>query len=203
MEAAITRALATHSFTAIDFETANELRSSACAIGVVQVREGQITDTYQTLLRPRQVRVSGINYSVHGIAEADLHGAPTLAEVWEVLRPHLHEQLVVAHNSAFDVSVLEHSCRDFGLPVPLFHCMCSVKLAKAAWPHLERHRLNHLADYFGLPLNHHDALSDAVACAEVTLRALRSGLAFPFSFKQRELTAGLAARLSKQDRVRA
>jgi|SRR6476661_2029225 len=203
MQAAITRALTNLDFTAIDFETANELRSSACAIGVVQVRGGEITDSYYTLLQPRQVRVSGINFSVHGISEAELHDAPTLAEVWPRLLPHLQGQLVVAHNSAFDVSVLDHSCRDFDLAMPSFHSMCSVKLAKAAWPYLERHRLNHLAAHFGLALNHHDALDDARVCAEVTVRAFRSGFPFPLCFKQRELTAGLAARVNKLRRVRA
>ena len=197
MQAAITQALSTLSFTAIDFETANERRASACAIGVVQVRGGRLTECWHTLLRPRELRVDWRNQQVHGIAEADLHDAPTLADVWPRLLPYLHGQLVVAHNSAFDVSVLEHTLRDHDLAVPPFHCLCSVKLAKAAWPQLERHRLNHLADFFGLELQHHDALSDARACAEITLRALRSEVAWPFCFKQRELTAGLARRLAK------
>jgi DNA polymerase-3 subunit epsilon len=197
MEAEITQALAGLNFTAIDFETANERRESACAVGVVRVRGGQIVDSFQTLLRPRVLRVDWRNQQVHGIAEADLHDAPTLADAWAEILPYLHRQPVVAHNSAFDVSVLEHSCRDFGLPIPAFHCLCSVKLAKVAWPHLERHKLNVVAEYFGIPLNHHDALSDARACAEITVRALRSDTALPLCFKQRELTAGLARRAAK------
>jgi DNA polymerase-3 subunit epsilon len=197
MQAEITRALADLNFTAIDFETANERRSSACAVGVVRVRGGQIVETYQTLLRPRELRVDWRNQQVHGIAEAELHDAPSIADVWHELLPYLHRQPVVAHNSAFDVSVLEHSLRDFGVPVPAFHCLCSVKLSKVAWPHLERHRLNNVAEYFNIPLNHHDALSDARACAEITVRAFRSGTALPLCFKQRELTAGLAARAAK------
>ena len=197
MQAAITQALADLSFTAIDFETANERRASACAVGVVQVRNGRITDTFQTLLRPRELRVDWRNQQVHGISEADLHGAPSLADVWPQLLPYLYQQPIVAHNSAFDVSVLEHTLRDHGLEVPPFHCLCSVKLAKACWPHLERHRLNHLAAFFGLELQHHDALSDARACAEITLRALRAGRALPLCYQQRELTAGLARRLAK------
>ena len=198
MQAEITQALASLNFTAIDFETANERRESACAVGVVRVRGGQITDTYATLLRPRVLRVDWRNQQVHGISEADLHDAPTLAEVWPALLPYLHRQPVVAHNSAFDVSVLEYGCRDFGLPIPLFHALCSVKLARVCWPQLERHRLNYVAEYFNIPLNHHDALSDARACAEITARAFRSGTPLPLCFKQRELTAGLAARAARQ-----
>ena len=197
MEAAITHALAGLDFTAIDFETANERRSSACAVGVVRVRGGLIVETYQTLLKPRELRVDWRNQQVHGIAESELRNAPTMADVWPELFPYLHRQPVVAHNSAFDVSVLEHTLRDFDLPIPAFHALCSVKMSKVCWPHLERHKLDHVAGYFGIPLNHHDALSDARACAEITVRALRSGTPLPLCFKQRELTAGLAARAAR------
>ena len=197
MQAEISQALANLSFSAIDFETANERRDSACAVGVVRVRDGRITETYATLLRPRVLRMDWRNQQVHGISAAELHDAPSLADVWAQLLPYLHQQPVVAHNSSFDVSVLEHSCRDFGLPIPAFHALCSVKLAKACWPHFERHKLDHVAKQFGIPLSHHDALSDARACAEITVRALRSGTALPLCYRQRELTAGLAARVAR------
>ena len=197
MEAAITRALAALDFTAIDFETANEQRSSACAVGVVRVRGGRIVETFETLLRPRVLRMDWRNQQVHGIAEEALHDAPTLADVWPQLLPYLEGQAVVAHNSAFDMSVLDWTCRDFDLPIPTLHCLCSVKMAKVVWPHLERHKLNYVAAHLGLTLNHHDALSDARACAEIAVRALRSGAALPLCFKQRELTAGLARRAAR------
>ena len=197
MQATITQALADLNFTAIDFETANEQRASACAVGVVRVRGGRIVESFETLLRPREVRVDWGNFRVHGIAAERLHDAPTLADVWPQLLPYLHQQPVVAHNSAFDVSVLEYSCRDFGVPIPAFHALCSVKLARVAWPHLERHKLDHVAAHFGIPLDHHDALSDARACAEIAVRAFRSGAALPLCFKQRELTAGLARRAAR------
>ena len=197
MQAEITQALAALNFTAIDFETANDSRASACAVGIVRVRGGVVVESFETLLRPREVRVNWRNQAVHGIAEERLHDAPTLADVWPQLLPYLHRQAVVAHNSAFDVSVLEYSCRDFGVPIPAFHCLCSVKLARVAWPQLERHKLDHVAAHFGIPLNHHDALSDARACAEITVRAFQSGAKLPLSYKQRELTAGLAARAAR------
>ena len=197
MQTEISHALASLNFSAIDFETANEHRASACAVGVVRVRGGQIVETYATLLRPRVLRVDWRNQQVHGISEAQLRHAPTLADVWPQLLSYLHHQPVVAHNSAFDVSVLEHSCRDFGLPIPAFHALCSVKLAKLCWPHFERHKLDHVAGQFGIPLNHHDALSDARACAEITVRAFQSGIPLPLCYKQRELTAGLAARAAR------
>ena len=39
-------------FAAIDFETANEQRTSVCSVGVVIVRDGEIVDHYYSLIRP-------------------------------------------------------------------------------------------------------------------------------------------------------
>ena len=39
-------------FAAIDFETANNERSSVCAVGVVIVRGGEIVDKFYSLIKP-------------------------------------------------------------------------------------------------------------------------------------------------------
>ncbi|GAB2966230.1 hypothetical protein GCM10027048_40550 [Hymenobacter coalescens] len=180
-------------FTAIDFETATEQRHSACSIGLVRVQGGAVVDTYQYLIRPVELRVAPMNYSVHRISLEQLRPAPPLPELWPLLQPFIEGQLVVAHNASFDVSVLEHSLRAHALPVPAFHSLCSVKLMRASHPGFDSYRLNELAARFGLTLNHHDSLSDAAACADLTLRALRSGHSFAWSFKQRELTKGIGS----------
>ena len=43
-------------FIAIDFETANQQPSSVCSVGVVMVRDGQIVDSFYSLI---QIGVSG------------------------------------------------------------------------------------------------------------------------------------------------
>lgn len=57
-------------FIAIDFETANSSRSSACALGLVEVKDGVITAEHSWLIDPQQ-RFDGMNISIHGIT---LHG---------------------------------------------------------------------------------------------------------------------------------
>ena len=39
-------------FAAIDFETANNERTSVCSVGVVIVRNGEIVDTFYSLIQP-------------------------------------------------------------------------------------------------------------------------------------------------------
>ena len=39
-------------FVAIDFETANNERSSVCSVGIVIVRNGEIVDNFYSLIQP-------------------------------------------------------------------------------------------------------------------------------------------------------
>ncbi len=39
-------------FAAIDFETANNERTSVCSVGVVIVRDGEFVDTFYSLIQP-------------------------------------------------------------------------------------------------------------------------------------------------------
>jgi DNA polymerase-3 subunit epsilon len=183
-------------FTAIDFETANEKRHSACSIGIVRVEHGHVVERQQYLIRPKELRVEPINYSIHRISLQMLRPAPELPELWSRIEPFIAGQLVVAHNAAFDISVLRHTLLAYALPEPAFHSMCSIKLIGAAFPHIGLRRLNDLAAHFALTLDHHDSLSDAAACAALTLRALRSGHPFPFTFKKQDITTGFGRQTS-------
>lgn len=54
-------------FAAIDFETANEQRTSVCSVGVVIVRNGEIADSYYSLIRPEPEYYTYWNTRVHGL----------------------------------------------------------------------------------------------------------------------------------------
>lgn len=58
-------------FAAIDFETANEQRTSVCSVGVVIVRNGEIADSYYSLIRPEPEYYTYWNTRVHGLTLAD------------------------------------------------------------------------------------------------------------------------------------
>jgi DNA polymerase-3 subunit epsilon len=96
-------------FTAIDFETATARHHSACAVGIVTVENGEIVDQYSTLIRPPNNEYLYWNIEVHGIRPTDTASAPTFAELYPELRKRLHGRTVVAHNEAFDRSVLKHT----------------------------------------------------------------------------------------------
>ncbi len=160
-------------FVAIDFETANEKRNSACALGITLVRNGEICDTTHQLLRPIEMRFSEWNVRVHGITEEDVTDCPTLAEYWPSIVDLIENRLVIAHNASFDISVLRHSLYSSSVAIPYLSYLCSCRLSQQAWPDLLSHSLGYLADYHGIPLEHHNAGSDAAAAASLVLTALR------------------------------
>ena len=94
-------------FAAIDFETANKERSSVCSVGIVIVRNGEITEKLYRLIRPYPNYYSYWNKQVHGLTFQDTACAPTFPEVWKEIDPIIAGLPLVAHNSPFDEGCLK------------------------------------------------------------------------------------------------
>jgi DNA polymerase III subunit epsilon len=159
----------TPDFVAIDVETACSRVSSICQIGIVGFRAGQITFEYETLLDPRD-HFSSFNTRIHGITADRVIGQPCFGDVHEHVETHLAGRLTVAH-SFFDKGALAAACRAHDRAVIDSNWLDSVRVAKQAWPQLPSHKLKVVAEYLGIPLNHHDALSDARAAGLIVVRA--------------------------------
>ncbi|MEW5729744.1 MAG: 3'-5' exonuclease [Pseudomonadota bacterium] len=162
------------SFAAIDFETADQGRDSACAVALVVVRDGAVTDAVHHLIRPPRRRI--LFTHIHGIRWADVEDAPDFGQVWPAIAPLVAAApFLVAHNAPFDKGVLEGCCAAHGIPSPGKQFVCTVQAARRTWPHLPRHRLPDVCGHLGLELDHHQALSDAMACARILLAAVAEG----------------------------
>ena len=158
-------------FVAIDFETANECRNSACAVGLTRVSNGEIGETDYHLIRPVDLRFEPMNVSIHRITADMVSESPRLDEVWPVIKDFIGDNLLVAHNASFDLSVLRHSLYSVGVAVPCVSYLCSVKLSRMVWPKLASYTLSYLAATHGIELDHHHALSDSLAAAKLVLLA--------------------------------
>lgn len=160
------------SFVAIDFETADSKRDSACAVGLTKVCNGQIVDQLYGLLRPPRKKFSYFCIRVHGIHWHDVQDAPTFRDFWLEHADFLEGvDFLAAHNASFDRSVLVTCCTNAGLPIPDLPFVCTVNLARNQWD-LRPTKLPHVCDFLNLDLNHHHAGSDADACARIVLAAL-------------------------------
>lgn len=127
-----------------------------------------ITTEHSWLIDPQQ-RFDGMNISIHGITPSMVIGQPTFQELWPTVEPLLHGQIVVAHNAAFDMSVLRYCLDGMSLSYPSFQYLCTYLLGKKMLPDLPSHKLNVVSEHFGIQLKHHDALDDARAAALVLL----------------------------------
>lgn len=158
-------------FVAIDFETANSSRSSACAVGVAIVRGGRLVDQGSTLINPR-CEFSPYNIAVTGIRPQDTADAPLFSEIWDQLSALLADQIVVAHVATFDLGVLRQAVAGAGLEGIHARAFCSWKLARRAWPIYPSYGLSYLSQQLELSLDHHQAGSDAAASAGIVLSAM-------------------------------
>lgn len=159
-------------FVAIDFETANHDRDSACQVGLVRVERGSIVQRRTLLLRPPSPRFTFTH--IHGITWDDARHAPTFAQAWPSIASMLGgAAFLAAHNAPFDSSVLEACCERAGLASPGLPFVCTVMLARRTWG-VYPTKLPDVARHLGLALRHHDAASDAEACARIVLAASKS-----------------------------
>lgn len=161
-------------FAAIDFETANEHRTSVCSVGIVTVHDGEITDRIYRLIRPEPEYYSRFNTMIHGLTLRDTADAPVFPDVWSEISPLIEGLPLVAHNSPFDEGCLKAVFRMYGMDWPdyEFHCTCRAS-RKAFRGELPDHKLHTVAARCGYDLkHHHHALADAEACAVIALKLL-------------------------------
>ena len=160
-------------FIAIDFETATSQRTSVCSLGICEVVNNKVVKRESMLIRPEPFEFNPYNIKIHGITPDMVRDMPTFAELWSYIKPKLEGKLVIAHNASFDINVLCRTLDSFGIEYPTFNYLCTVKLSQKAYPELESHKLNALAEAFGICFSHHDACDDAYVCALVLLHILK------------------------------
>lgn len=152
----------------IDFETANLSPSSACSLGLVVIDKEEII--HRELFMIRTPTPIFMFTHIHGLTWKDVAQAPHFGEVWkDKLAPWFEKaKLLVAHNVGFDHRVLKASAAYYGHEVPAITTECTVKLSRYKLG-IKPANLNNVSRTLGIPLNHHEALSDALASAYIYL----------------------------------
>ncbi len=158
-------------FVAIDFETA--VKHHICAVGIVTVEDGAVVEEYYSLVQPPNNEYNWYCTQVHGITSFDTEDALTFEQIYPEIKKRLKNKLVVAHNESFDRNVLIKSMQDNGLCYDQLNIAdrweCTMKRCKASRKYPSG-KLNECCAVEGIVLNHHEALSDAKACAELFMR---------------------------------
>ena len=172
-------------FVAIDFETADQGRDSACSVGLVRVENGVVVKKVVQLIQPPRFEGGDLftpapaefmfTY-IHGIKPAMVADAPIFKQAWPLLAPILAgADFVAAHNAPFDSGVLAACCAAAGLKMPAHRFICTVKLARSTWS-IYPTKLSNVCQHLNINLHHHEALSDAHACAQIVIAAQKKGV---------------------------
>lgn len=157
------------SFLAIDFETANSLPTSACQLGLVRVENQVIVEKKAFFIRPP---TSDFLFTwLHGISWEKVQHEPTFGELWPQIEPFFRGiDYVAAHNAGFDRGVLAACCKHYSLEFPRVEFNCTVQLARKVFGIFPT-KLSNVCERLKIDLNHHEALSDAAACAQIVIAA--------------------------------
>ena len=164
------------SFIAIDYETANSDRRSACSLGVSIVENCEVKETFQTFIKPPEEfnYFDEFNVMIHGIKKSDVKNSPNFAEVWSHLVALNSNNLpIVCHNSGFDIRLTQDLINHYEITIGEIEYFDTLTIAKKLWPHMINHKLSTLSSAFGIALDHHNAASDSEACARIAIQQMQ------------------------------
>lgn len=162
-------------YIAFDVETPNSRNNRMSSIGIAVMEAGEIVESFYSLIDP-ECHFDYFNVTLTGITPEMVKGKPTFPELWLEIEPIMSSGILVAHNAPFDMSVLAKCLRDYGIvwrPRVAYCCTCQI--AKRLMPYLPNHKLNTICDDLVIDLDHHDAGSDARACAEILCWLMGNG----------------------------
>lgn len=160
--------------TVLDFETANASIASACSIGFLSVEDGVVLHEAVHLIKPhpRYAAFEPFNIALHGITPQAVMDEPEFDQVYPKLLPWFEDAILMAHNASFDMAVLRSLLELYGFDKPSVRYIDSLEIARRTLPFLPNHKLNTVCEYLGIPLNHHEALSDARGSAQIALSTM-------------------------------
>ncbi len=162
-------------FAVVDVETTG-LRARAgdrvTEIAVVHVDGGRVELALASLVNP-EVPIPAYITALTGISDELVRDAPPFALVADELLAALHGRVFVAHNAAFDWRFVSAELERAGAFVPRVERLCTVRMARALVPELERRNLDSVRQFFGIETDHrHRAGGDALVTAAVLRRLL-------------------------------
>ncbi len=156
-------------FIAIDVETATWDQESICQVGLAVVKNGSVTDSRSWLVRPPGNHYFPKNIAIHGIMPRMTENQPSFGELWPVFSPYFEGKVLAAHYANFDMTSLAAAAWVAGRDLRIAGVLDSCIAARRSFPELADHKLPTVCSYLGIPLEHHDAQADALACAKILI----------------------------------
>jgi len=158
-------------YVVFDLETTGliSVKDQIIEIGAVKVAGGEITDRFSTFVNPGRPLPEKI-VKLTGITDNMVKDAPEISGVLKDFLDFISDAVLVAHNAGFDMGFLEQSMRYQDLESD-FTYVDTVALSRVLLPNLSKYKLDTVAAALKISLeNHHRAVDDALATAEIFLK---------------------------------
>ena len=148
-------------YVALDIENPNSRGNSVCAIGIVVVKDGAVTDKIYSPINPED-RVDKRNAAVTGINIRSIEGSPPLPEYWPKIADLLLGNVIVSHNAKYGLAVLSRALERYGIDAPEFRYICTLKLSRKLM-NAPSYNLGELSESIGHRYAGRHAMADAAA----------------------------------------
>ena len=158
-------------FVVFDIETTglSPLGCKITEIGAVLVKKDEVLAIFNTFVNP-EIPIPPEITQLTGISDDMVKDAPKTKEAIQSFLDFIGDRMLVAHNASFDISFIRKAAADFDLPFSNAY-LDTVSMSRYVNPDLKKHKLDTVAEYFGLgDFNHHRASDDAEMCAKIFYR---------------------------------
>lgn len=136
-------------YVVLDLETTglDPLFDSIIEVGIVRVRNGEIIDSFDSLVNPH-CDISDFISTLTGITNEQLQSAPDIDTILPAAISFIGNDVVVAHNANFDINFMYDYSARLGLPYFSRDFIDTMRMSRRLFPELGRYRLIDLADFF-------------------------------------------------------
>lgn len=162
------------SFCVIDLETTggNHDMDKIIEIGMVKIHNLKIVDEKNFLIDP-EMNIPDFIQKLTTIKQKDVAGKPKIEDVLEEIIDFIDDDIIVAHNTSFDVPFLNSVLRRSGREEFQNKVICTNVMTKHLIPEIMNSNLNYMSQLFNIGhANAHRAHDDAVATAQLLLKYL-------------------------------
>lgn len=163
-------------YAIVDIETTGTHASGngITEIAIILHDGKEVEGRFQTLINP-QASIPKYVSTLTGITDQMVADAPLFREVAPNIHSLLKGRIFVAHNVNFDYTFLRSQLKDAGIDWQS-RKLCTIRMAKKAFPGLKRYGLGHLCDHFGIDnVQRHRATGDALATTTLFEMVLAKG----------------------------
>ena len=160
-------------FVVFDIETTgfSAVNDRIIEIGAVKVENGMITEKFSEFVNPERPIPFEIE-KLTSINDRMVEDAPNISVILPRFMDFCKGSVLVAHNADFDTGFIRHNCEVLGLPYDYTY-VDTLGIARSFLEGLKNYKLDTVVEAMGCTLaNHHRAVDDAGATADVFVRFL-------------------------------